>query len=129
MMKTTISSTLLPWLPQRIAAASKRCDYELDALLDEIEEREQCLDERHAASGGEATWDEEELVDAVLDGRSAVVDDGDEMLVREVVAHRRELHDDMLLQAVEEEIRRHQAARGLDGELPPSRSSGERSRL
>ena len=117
---TTNRNTLLTGLPVRVAAASRRGDYDLDALLKEIDEKEQSLDDRCAASGGEQTWDEDELVDAVLDGRSAVVDEGDEKLVREIVAHRRELHDDVMLQAVEEQIRRHHSARELDVEMPRS---------
>lgn len=119
MMTTLNSGSNVSCIRQRIAAASRRADYNLELLLDEIEAKEERLDERSAASGGERTWDLNELVDSVLDGTSEVVDAGDEAFVREVVKHRQDLQDESLREAVKDFLYVEHAARALNSLPPP----------
>jgi hypothetical protein len=65
-MTTTYVSQRLNLLFSRIATVSKRADYDLGALLEEIDAHEVRLDERCAASGGVATWNESDLVSLVM---------------------------------------------------------------
>lgn len=76
-----------------IAAASTQPDYDMDELLDELDAARDRLDERQAESGGEWTWGEDELVEAVMEN-SEVLGADDEPLVREVIYAHNAIGDD-----------------------------------
>jgi len=76
-----------------IVAASTQPDYDMVELLYELDAARDRLDERQAESGGEWTWGEDELVEAVMEHSEELGAD-DEQLVRKVIYAHDAIGDD-----------------------------------